>query len=261
MKYFYVIGNKTSKSLSPLIFNHWFKKYNIEAKYKFIEVSESKFDKVLIDTIKNKKTHGLNITIPYKKKIIKHLDKKTSHAKKIGAVNCVSVGKKIKGTNTDWVGYLQSIKPLKINKNNKILIFGFGGASQAIYYGLYFKGYKNVEVFNRTRKAIRINTPFKYTKKYSMVDNYLCEADLIINTTPTTPLSKKQLRLINNSTIISDIVYKPKNTNFLINFRKNKKIYGQTMLIQQAIPCFKLWFGFEPKVDKELLRKINIKTK
>ena len=68
MKYFYVIGNKTSKSLSPLIFNHWFKKYNIEAKYKFIEVSESKFDKVLIDTIKNKKTHGLNITIPYKKK-------------------------------------------------------------------------------------------------------------------------------------------------------------------------------------------------
>ena len=60
---------------------------------------------------------------------------------------------------------------------------------------------------------------------------------------------------------MSDIVYRPKNTIFLESFKKNKKIYGQTMLIQQAIPCFQLWFGFEPKVDKDLLRKINTNTK
>ncbi len=261
MKIFYVVGNKASDSLSPLIFNHWFKKYKIKAKYRFIEVSESKFDKVLVDVVKEKTTHGLNITIPYKKKIIKHLDKKTIHAEKIGAVNCVTVGKKIKGTNTDWLGYLQSIKSQKISKKSKILILGFGGASKAIYYGLCVKGYKNVEVFNRSKKAIKLNNLFKYTKKYSLIDNYLSGAKLIINTTPAAPLTKKQIKLINENTIMSDIVYRPKNTIFLESFKKNKKIYGQTMLIQQAIPCFQLWFGFEPKVDKGLLRKINTNTK
>ena len=70
----------------------------------------------------------------------------------INAVNCVTVNKKIRGINTDWSGYLNSIKNIKIKKNKKILILGYGGASQAIYYGFLLKGYKNVEVFNRSKK-------------------------------------------------------------------------------------------------------------
>ena len=71
MKEFFVIGNQTSKSLSPLIFNHWFKKYKIDAKYKFVEVKKGSFDKVLNKKIKNKKVYGFNVTVPYKKKINK----------------------------------------------------------------------------------------------------------------------------------------------------------------------------------------------
>ena len=55
------------------------------------------------------------------------------------------------------------------------------------------------------------------------------------------------------------VVYKPKETPFLLNFKKNKKIYGITMLIEQAIPCFRQWFGFSPRVDKALLKKLNSK--
>ena len=68
MKEFFVIGNQTSKSLSPLIFNHWFKKYKIDAKYKFVEVKKATFEKVLNKKIKNKKVYGFNVTVPYKKK-------------------------------------------------------------------------------------------------------------------------------------------------------------------------------------------------
>ncbi len=259
MKSFFVIGEKASKSLSPLIFNHWFKKYNIRAKYFFIEVSKRKFDHKIIEILNNKKTHGFNVTIPFKKNILKYLDDKNSHAQKIGAVNCVTVGKKIKGINTDWVGYLSSIKKEKIDKNKNILILGFGGASQAIYYGLVYKGYKNISVFNRSKKSIKIGGVNKYTKKYSSINLYLAQSDLIINTTPTNPLTKKQTNLIKKTTILSDIVYQPKHTSFLKSFESNKKIYGISMLIEQAIPCFQQWFSFVPVVDKTLLNKINKK--
>ncbi len=261
MKEFFVVGNQTSKSLSPLIFNHWFKKYKIDAKYKFVEVNERDFDRIIIKKIQSKRVFGFNVTTPYKKKIIKYLDVKSTHTKKIGAANCILVGKKLKGTNTDWVGYLNSIKLEKISKNNKILVLGYGGASQAIIYGLFLKDFKNVTVFNRSKKLIKLKGINKYTKPYSFIDKHLGGADLIINTTPTNPLNKKQTKQINNKTIISDIVYKPKETPFLQNFYENKKIYGITMLVEQAIPCFRQWFGFDPKVDKELLEKLNKKTK
>ena len=196
MKNFFVIGDQASKSLSPLIFNHWFKKYNIRAKYSFLEVTKKNFDNEIVKKLNDKKTQGLNVTIPFKKDIIKYLDNKNVHAQKIGAVNCVTVGKKIKGINTDWVGYLNSIKQEKINKNKNILILGFGGASQAIYYGFFFKGFKNVSVFNRSKKIINIGGTNKYTKDYSLINSYLIKSDLIINTTPINPLNKKQTNII-----------------------------------------------------------------
>ena len=261
VKNFFVIGDQASGSLSPLIFNYWFKKYNIQAKYSFLEVTKKNFDSEIIKNLSNKKTQGLNITIPFKKDIIKYLDNKNIHAQKIGAVNCVTVGNKIKGINTDWIGYLNSIKQEKINKNKNILILGFGGASQAIYYGFFFKGYKNVSVFNRSKKAINISGTNKYTKDYSLINPYLIKSDLIINTTPINPLNKKQTNLIKKTTIISDIVYKPKETPFLKEFKLNKKIYGISMLVEQALPCFKQWFGFVPAVDEYLIKKIYKKIK
>jgi shikimate dehydrogenase len=261
VKNFFVIGEKTSKSLSPLIFNHWFKKYNIQAKYSFLEVIKKNFDSEIVKVLNDKDTRGLNITIPFKKDIIKHLDNKNTHAQKIGAVNCVTVGNKIKGTNTDWIGYLNSIKEEKINKNKNILILGFGGASQAIYYGFFLKGYKNVSIFNRSKKIINLDGTNKYTKDYSLINSYLIKSDLIINTTPTNPLNKKQTSLIKKTTLISDIVYQPKETSFLKGFMFNKKIYGISMLIEQALPCFKQWFGFSPDVDEVLIKKLHKKIK
>ena len=166
--------------------------------------------------------------------------------------------KKLK-ENTDWLGYLGSIKGFKINKNKKILILGYGGAAQAIFYGFSTKGYKNILVFNRSKKAIKIKGIKKFTKKYSLIEKHLEDSYLIINTTPTNPLNKKQEKKISKKTILSDIVYSPKETAFLKNFNENKKIYGISMLIEQAIPCFHQWFGFTPKLDDKLIKKINSK--
>ena len=95
MKKLYVVGNKASKSLSPKIFNYWFKKYNIKASYGYLELTEKNFHKKIKEVLKKKDTLGLNVTIPFKNKIIKHLSKIDNHAKKIGAVNCVTNKKNI----------------------------------------------------------------------------------------------------------------------------------------------------------------------
>ena len=65
MKEFFVIGNQTSSSLSPLIFNHWFKKYKIKAKYSYVEVDDIEFDTAVAKKMENKNTSGFNVTIPY----------------------------------------------------------------------------------------------------------------------------------------------------------------------------------------------------
>ena len=261
MKNYFVIGSRTSKSLSPAIFNYWFKKYNISAKYSFLEVDKKNFDQVLLKSINKKNIAGFNVTVPFKKDILKHLNTTNIHAKKIGAVNCVKIDKKNRGTNTDWAGYLKSIKGLKINKTKKILILGCGGAAQAIFYGFLSRGYKNVYVFNRSKKTININGFKTFTKKYSSIDRYLKKADLIINTTPTNPLNKHQTKNVGEQAVVSDIVYIPKQTNFLKNFKKNRKIYGISMLIEQAVLSFRFWFGFSPIVDDVLIKKLNLKIK
>ena len=91
---------------------------------------------------------------------------------------------------------------------------------------------------NYSKNIININ-PEIYT-----INNFLTneECDHIIN------ISKNQYNMVNKKTIISDIVYRPQNTIFLNNFHKNNKIYGISMLINQAIHCFEHWFGFRPKV-------------
>jgi len=107
MKQFFVIGNKASKSLSPLIFNYWFKKHKINANYSFVEVKKESFHKTLIKKIKDENVCGFNVTIPFKKNILKYVDNKNIHATKIGAVNCVTLGKKIKGTKKDLGGTMR----------------------------------------------------------------------------------------------------------------------------------------------------------
>ena len=132
MKKLYVVGERSSKSLSPLIFNHWFKKYKINAHYDFLEVKKNKFRNKIKKVLKQQNLLGLNITTPYKKSIIGFVDNLDKHSKTIKAVNCLFLKNgKIKGLNTDWVGYKKSLKNHKLKKNKKVLILGYGGASMA----------------------------------------------------------------------------------------------------------------------------------
>ena len=91
--------------------------------------------------------------------------------------------------------------------------------------------------------------------------DHIPSADIIINTTPKNPIEKKYSKLVKKTTLLSDIVYSPKETAFLKNFPQNNKVYGIFMLLEQAVLCFKHWFGFVPKIDSRLIKILDNKIK
>ncbi len=259
----YVVGENTHKSLSPLIFNYWFSKYKINAEYKYKEVKPKNFDNSVSKILTEEGVRGLNITNPYKEKIIPYLHKIDRDSKKIGAVNCVSISKSVfYGTNTDWIGYSEALKEKilqKTNKNKKAIVIGFGGAAKAVLFSLNKLGYQEIHIFNRTPEKIKnLQNKFFFPHPLADIYNHINSADIIINTTPTNVLRKLDNNKINHKIIASDIVYRPMETDFLKIFTKSKdKIYGISMLLHQAVPCFELWFGIKPTIDEELLRLVK----
>tara|TARA_Y100000590_G_scaffold304583_1_gene343480 strand:- start:1322 stop:2137 length:816 start_codon:yes stop_codon:yes gene_type:complete len=255
-----VVGQRVSQSLSPTIFKYWFKKYKTLGEYSFKNIKEKEFHYQIKTILKDKSLCGINITIPFKEKIMKHLDFIDNNAKKIGAVNCVTIKKnKLYGSNTDWVGYLNLIKSNILKKNRikkEAIVLGYGGVGKAVVFALLKLEYKKIHVFNRTTKKLKtLNNKRIKTYPLSKINAQIKNSNLIVNTIPINILKANNVpKKLPPNVIISDVIYRPLNTGFLNYFINPKlKLYGISMLINQAAPCFNLWYGIKPKIDKGVL--------
>lgn len=277
----YVVGTNVSKSLSPTIFNYWFYKYNISGEYNYKEIKEELFDEKIKTLLKEENLCGLNVTMPFKEKIISHLTKTDEYATKINAVNCVTIkANSFEGTNTDWIGFQNSLEAFeekhqnnsfgtgeektKIGKNIAIVI-GYGGSARAIIHSLILKGYKKIKVFNRSFEKIK-KTKIISAYELKEFDKHADLADIIINTIPTEFFRKSahtnnRLSTKNSHQAFGyDLVYTNEN-RFLQRFLPPNRIYGTSMLVYQAAPCFHLWFGVKPKIDSEIFEILIKKLK
>ena len=272
MKKFYVIGNPIKHSLSPKIFNYWFDKYKLDHKYEKKLIKRKGFKTIFKKTMLDKDCGGANITLPFKQNINSLVSSFDSHAKKIGAINCVYKRKnKTIGTNTDWEGYLNSLKKnknYKKIKKQKVGIIGFGGATKAVIYALKKLKFEEIIVFIRNKNKLRDVKEYDKNikaKNLKEINKLAPNFDLLINTTSTKSLKdlKIDMSKLKKTTFVSDINYSPHKTKFLKLAIKNKKsvIYGIYMLIYQAAPSFKLWFGFYPKIDDGLIDVLLKKNK
>ena len=137
MKKYFVIGNPIEHSLSPKLHNYWIKKNNIRAFYDKNCLDESEI-KNFLEQIKQKKISGINVTVPFKKKIITYLDKLSPEAESTQSVNTIFLQKNnLVGYNTDIYGFVESMKYHSINlKDKTVLIIGGGGVVPSIINGL-----------------------------------------------------------------------------------------------------------------------------
>ena len=263
MKKFLVIGNPIDHSLSPKLHNYWIKKNNIDAIYEKQKLEESDL-KNLIFQVKEKKINGINITVPFKKLVIPYLDELTLEAKKTQSVNTIYLeNNKVLGHNTDVGGFEISIYKSNIDLTNKnVLILGAGGVAPSIIYALTKMNVSKITLSNRTKeKANNLNNIFKEINviEWGELSNF----DMIINATSLGLKKEDKLNFdfssINKNKFFYDVIYNPKETNFLKTGKNlgNVTINGKLMFIYQAFLAFNIWHNVKPNVDEEVLKLLD----
>ena len=244
-----LIGYPLGHSFSISYFNQKFSDENINAKYENFEISSIDQLQEILDT--NPNLRGLNVTIPYKEKVIEYLDSITPEAQAIGAVNVIRVsheGKKIKliGYNSDVIGFTQSIESmLDRNWHKKALVLGTGGASKAINFGLKSLGLETVFVSRYERPDT-----IQYQK---ITPEVIKEYNVIVNCTPLGmyPHSDEcpdlPYEAMDNHTILYDLIYNPDQTLFMRKgLERGAEVKnGLEMLILQAFASWEFWNGKE----------------
>ena len=274
MKKYLVIGNPIGHSLSPLIHNHWMKKYRLFGSIYEKRKVEEKDLKNIIKEIRDDEITGVNVTVPFKKLIIPFLDELHSTAKKTESVNTLfKVKNKVVGYNTDEPGFAQTMLELFSDKNSKMLtplkgknifILGAGGVTSSIIYALEHWGAK-IFLSNRTKKKAE-----ELKKKYTEIDvldwgKRPSVCDIVINTTSIGLTNDERIDINFNdcngdkNKLFYDLIYNPKETNFLkeARLRGNNTMNGRKMFLNQAIYAFSLWTNITPKIDDEVVKLLD----
>ena len=263
MKKFLVIGNPVEHSLSPLLHNHWIMKNNLNAIYDKEKLNEHGLEN-LISKIKEKKINGVNVTVPFKKKIIPFIDKLSLQAKNTQSVNTIYLeNNKVIGHNTDIKGFELAIEETKFKvTNKKVLILGAGGVVPSIVFSLNKLGTSKIMISNRTKdKADKLKDLFNDLTIINWGE--IPNVDMIINATSIGLNLDDKMNLdltkFGKGKFFYDIIYNPKETDFLNTAKElgNEVENGKKMFIHQAAEAFRIWHGIKPKINEETINLLD----
>jgi len=233
-----LIGYPLSHSFSPNYFRDKFAREGIiDADYQSYPIEDISDVFVLFE----EGLLGLNVTIPYKEKVIPLLDSIDSTAEAIGAVNTIKKnGDSLIGYNTDYNGFTDSIRPLLHDDiMTKCMILGSGGASKAVAYSMNQLDY-NCTVVSRSRGDLLYK---------DIDDSVMQQHKIIVNTTPL-GMSPNQdtypdipYQLLTADHLLYDLIYNPKKSMFLAKAEQKGAtiINGLQMLELQAEASWKIW--------------------
>ncbi|WP_029551621.1 shikimate dehydrogenase [Thermocrinis jamiesonii] len=255
-----VVGYPVKHSLSPLFQNKLFEYVGLNAVYVPFEVKREEL-KTAFEGLKALNVKGINLTIPHKEAIVDMLDFVHPDAEKIGAVNTVKFGERTEGYNTDWIGFLNSLRETVGElKGKTVLVLGAGGSARAVLYALEKENAK-VYLWNRTKeKAKKLSEIFK-SETVSSPEEVLDSAHIIVNTT-SVGLTEDYLlfdySLLKEGQVVFELIY-GKNTLLKEWSQKRGAVYldGLKMLVYQGLESFRIWTGCKPnpKVAFQALEK------
>ncbi len=241
MRYFGLLGYPLTHSFSQKYFTEKFLALGIEnCVYENFSIPDIKG---LTEILSSKKgLEGFNITIPYKKAVIDFLDEASDPVKKMGACNCVKISNgKLKGFNTDTIGFEQSLIPFLKPQHLKALILGTGGASAAVEYVL--------EKLNIDYQFVSRTASQNALSYQDLNETLLEEFTLIVNTTPLgmypaiDEFPQIPYEYITPRHHLFDLIYNPTETKFLtLGKQRGASIQnGWEMLILQAEESWRIW--------------------
>tara|TARA_Y100000589_G_scaffold264351_1_gene255034 strand:- start:840 stop:1700 length:861 start_codon:yes stop_codon:yes gene_type:complete len=257
-----LIGNPVNHSLSPIMHNAAIKYLGLDLIYFSIPCKEKDFD-IVIKSLSKINCKGINITIPFKEKVLNHCSKISPLAKQIKAVNTLKPNQEggWHGFNTDVEGFTYPLENLNLS-NKQAIILGSGGAARSAIQGLINLKMSKITIISRNQ--ISLDSLLKDFKNQHLIKglnftnqnklNLLKSADLIVNTTPVgmfnhtsaeeeLPFGDNFWTSLNSKTIVYDLIYNPRETP-LLNFSRKKDcqtINGIKMLVAQGAKSLSYW--------------------
>lgn len=235
-----IIGYPLGHSFSRAFFTEKFQREHIDAEYVNFEIPSADMLPGIVQA--NPNLRGLNVTLPHKEAVIPMLDELSDEAKEIGAVNVIRVRDgRLKGFNSDIIGFMDSIRPLLKPWHQHALVLGTGGASRAIRVGLQRLGIEWTYV-SRTPAPGRLT--------YADLTSELMEHyQVIVNCSPVGMFPRVDAcpdipyQLLTHRHLLYDLVYNPQETLFLKRGAEHGAAVknGLEMLHLQALASWRFW--------------------
>ena len=258
-----VCGWPIHHSLSPILHSYWLKEMGVAGAYVPFAV-DPKEAASAFRSLKQTSIMGVNVTMPLKSAAFKAADIATEDAQKLGVANCLyKSADKLVAHNTDLEGFaapLLSQFGAEAIQNSGALVIGAGGASRAVLGALLSLGVPEICVINRTDSKAedlvsQVNVPNFYTVPWARRQEAVARADLIINASSAGMTGKPKLDIsLENGrvgSLVYDLIYTPRQTALMRQAKANgmRTLGGLEMLIAQARPSFKLFYGKMPPLD------------
>lgn len=261
-----VFGWPVDHSRSPRLHGYWLKQAGIDGAYIPFATHPSKLEQG-IRALPALGFRGGNITLPHKERAVAFVDALTPTAKRIGAINTLVVREdgSILGDNSDGFGFianLQQLQPQWRGTDGPAVLLGAGGAARAIVVSLLDAGAPEIRIVNRTTRraeeiAEAVGGPIRVLPWDARAEA-LKDAALLVNGTTLGMAGQQPLEIdltqLPTGAVVYDIVYVPLQTELLkaAQARGNQTVDGIGMLLHQARPGFRAWFGADAQVTPEL---------
>ncbi|MGN7453477.1 shikimate dehydrogenase [Paenibacillus pasadenensis] len=257
---FGVIGDPIRHSKSPIMMNRAFRETGVNGVYAAFHVTADKLGDFWLG-VRAMGIRGVNVTIPHKLDVMRHLDFVDEGARRIGAVNTVvNNGGMLTGYNTDGIGYVRSLKEEAMPelKGKRIAVIGAGGAARGILHALLGEEPERVSVLNRTESRARELADAMSDRGEvealaaagTDADEAIRRADLVVNTTsigmyPYVADMPIDISLLRPDAVCSDLIYNPLETAWLAGARERgcRTHGGLGMFIYQGAYAFEYWTG------------------